>query len=244
MPEQLRLHEVVGQRRAVHGNERSVAARTCGMDGAREELLAGARLAEDERTRVPVAREACGPGQLFAKDRALAHDRGKGRLLRGRRAPRVRRARDRRRDHEGRGQHIAQDLDVVGEREVVRGARMHELHRGAARGVGPDHETGDPRRCAVIIEPLQRDTFLSPRRQDQDRARRVGHDAGPCRPRRERGLHIGGEIRPEALECLGELKDADRGQDRHRATRATRSLGRSGTKSPLRHRVVGPPQNT
>ena len=50
--EQLRLEQRLGQRRARHGHERPVGARALGVDGAREQLLAGAALAEHQDRRV------------------------------------------------------------------------------------------------------------------------------------------------------------------------------------------------
>jgi len=61
VPEQLVLHEVVGNRAAVHWNEREVPPRAEIVDAARRELLAGARLTVDQYRCV-----ACGiaPDQL------------------------------------------------------------------------------------------------------------------------------------------------------------------------------------
>ena len=47
VPEQLGLHEPFGDRPAVHGDERLVAAVAIEVDGARHQLLAGAALARD-----------------------------------------------------------------------------------------------------------------------------------------------------------------------------------------------------
>ena len=57
------------------------------MNGASEELLAGPRLAEDQRAGVPMARETRSPRHLFAEDRTLTHDRGECGLVHGRCAP-------------------------------------------------------------------------------------------------------------------------------------------------------------
>ena len=46
--EQLGLHELVGERRAVHGDEPAVSPRAQPMNRARDELLAGAALTFNE----------------------------------------------------------------------------------------------------------------------------------------------------------------------------------------------------
>ncbi len=48
VPEQLALEQVLRQRRAVDGHERPVAARALIVDGARDQLLAGSALAEEQ----------------------------------------------------------------------------------------------------------------------------------------------------------------------------------------------------
>ena len=52
--EQLRLEQLVGQRRAVDGHERTVAAARRVMDEPRDDFLAGARLAGQEHRRLGV----------------------------------------------------------------------------------------------------------------------------------------------------------------------------------------------
>ncbi len=49
--EQLALDELLADRRAVHRDERALGARAAGVDGAGDQLLAGARLAENRHRR-------------------------------------------------------------------------------------------------------------------------------------------------------------------------------------------------
>ncbi len=58
MPEQLRFQQVLGDGGAVDGDEGLVAPGAGPVDGARQQLLAGARLAVDEHTRVAGGHQA------------------------------------------------------------------------------------------------------------------------------------------------------------------------------------------
>src|SRR5262249_31685802 len=73
MAEELALDERGRERRAVEGDERRLAAQREPVDGAREELLAGAALAEDEHARVR-GRDALHHGEELLHRRRLADD--------------------------------------------------------------------------------------------------------------------------------------------------------------------------
>src|SRR5206468_3121120 len=53
VPEELALEQRLGERAAVDGHERPLAARAVRVDGTCDELLAGAALAEDEHRAAP-----------------------------------------------------------------------------------------------------------------------------------------------------------------------------------------------
>ena len=69
--EQLALDQVLGNRAAVDGDEALVAARAAGVDGARDDLLAGAALAGDQHGRVGV-RDAVDQARMRGDGRAGA----------------------------------------------------------------------------------------------------------------------------------------------------------------------------
>ncbi len=138
--EQLRLEQRLGERRARHGDEGRGLARALGMDGAREQFLAGAALAEDQ-DRGLAARGA--PGQIehpvhrrvladhvaevefalqhLAQEHVLADQR----LLR-----------------DDLHHHQAEFFGVERLDEVVVGAGLHGLDRGLDRGVGGHDDDG------------------------------------------------------------------------------------------------------
>ena len=82
--EELGVEQVLGQRRAVDDDEGPAGARRGVVDGARDELLAGARLALDEHGRAPSARAA------RASRRARASPRSSRRACRSRHSARSR----------------------------------------------------------------------------------------------------------------------------------------------------------
>src|SRR5207244_2115923 len=74
--EQLGLDEVLGECRAVHGDERGATTRAAFVDRPCEEFLPGPRLADDQGARVAVWQESGRPGQILLDGLALAHDGG------------------------------------------------------------------------------------------------------------------------------------------------------------------------
>ena len=75
--EQLALHQVLGHRGAVDGDEAAGAPLALEVDGARRQLLAGARLAGDQHRHV-VARQHLEGGEDLQHDRVAAHHVGEG----------------------------------------------------------------------------------------------------------------------------------------------------------------------
>ena len=78
--EELRLEQVFGDGAAVHGHERPLRPRALLVDGARHQLLAGARLAEDQHRHTGGGHPADLLGQL-ADGRAHAEQRTRGPVL-------------------------------------------------------------------------------------------------------------------------------------------------------------------
>src|SRR6266550_4605713 len=73
MAEDLAFHQVLWKRAAIHRNERPVRTRAEVMNGARKDLLAGARLAGDQHSSV-APRESRHAPDLLQKLWALADD--------------------------------------------------------------------------------------------------------------------------------------------------------------------------
>src|SRR5262249_42491371 len=78
--EELRLHERLGDRAAVHRDERHLGAPALEVDAARYDLLAGARLAGDEDGRIRL-RDAAGElAELLGRARFAEEDLARARL--------------------------------------------------------------------------------------------------------------------------------------------------------------------
>ena len=209
MAEQLRFDEVLGERRAVDGDEGGAAARAARVDRAREQLLAGSRFADDQRARAAMRQQSRRPGELLLDGRALAHDGGErlgvARRRDGNAAPRTAaRGRDR----------AAENLEIVGQREVVVGAAGDELHRRAPPRIGADDQRRDPRRQAVAFEPLNRVPLGAAGRDDDGHRRGTRRDGIRRAEDVDGDIEVLGEIIPETAERLG---DCDHEQPRHRA---------------------------
>ena len=108
----------------------------------------------------------------------------------------------------------AENLENVGQREVVVDAAGDELHRGAAPGIGADDQRRDPRGQAMALEPLNR-VPLGAAGRDDDRHRRGTRRDGIRRAEDVDGdIEVLGKISPESAERFG---DCDHEQPRHRA---------------------------
>ena len=170
--EELGLEQLLGNRAAVDRHERHRAAHAHFMDGARDQLLAGARLAGDEHRRHAARDLLDQRANLLHRHRLAGHAAERGahrrRRRRRRRARRARRRRaavlgrqrrriDRRRADaaaaERRGDDAAELLQVDRLGEVVVGARLERLDRVLGRAVGGD----DDRLLApvALLEPAQ-----------------------------------------------------------------------------------------
>jgi len=195
--EQLRLDEVLRERRAVDGDERGVAARSAGMQRSCEQLLAGACLADDQNGRVTVRQQAGGSSQHCLDGVALAHDRGERGLapVRSRPGPRPSPA------HRG-GDGGAEDLEIVRQREVVARPPGHELHRHASPRIRTDDQGGQARADCVGLEPLGGVPLGAPRRDDDGRRLGPGRDGVGRADDVDRGTQVPGEVVPECLERL------------------------------------------
>ena len=142
MAEELGFEQCLGQGAAVDGDELPAAAGVV-VDGARDQLLAGARLAGDQHGGHGLG-DALHDGEDLLHPRALADDVGEGEALLQRAAqmdvlvfellPLDGIADD--------------DLDLVDvERlgDVVEGAALERFHGRLGGGVGGDHDDGDGR---------------------------------------------------------------------------------------------------
>ena len=137
MPEQLRLEQLRRQRRAVDGHERALAPLGQRVDGARHQLLAGARLAGDEHGGVRSRRRARRRGTAAASapsgrpSRPAASGASARSSARDAAGPHLRQRRVDRRAHL-----------LVGERldQVLVRAEAHRLHRRLHRRVGGHHD--------------------------------------------------------------------------------------------------------
>jgi hypothetical protein len=141
--EELGLHQVAGDRPAVHPDEGLVLARAVLVEGARDELLARARLARDEHRRG-------GVGHLLQDRVDLLHRRvGADDLVAplaealelhvaGAQVARAQRL----------GDDVADLRQVEGLGDEVEGPAAHRLHRGVDGAVGGDH---DHREVGVVL---------------------------------------------------------------------------------------------
>ena len=196
VPEELALDEVLRQHRAVDGDEGPRAPLARGVDGAREELFAGARLARDEDVDV-------GPGQLDREIEGRAEGRrlaDQGALRRGARLAARRRNRVERPEELG----LDEGLDHEVDRPALEGA-----HRHVDVGL-PGHDDHRDARGG-LVEARQRLEAVDARHLhvEQDD---VGPRRARARPRaeqRQRGLaRIGrGDAVPLAAEQP--LEDAE-----------------------------------
>ncbi len=217
--EQFRFDEVLGEGGAVDRDERGAAPWSAGVDRPREHFLTGPGLADDQGARVPVRQEAGRPSQGLFDGLALAHDAREGIGLVGRRAQ----ARD---AVERGGDGIAEDLEVVGKREVVARSAGDELHSNASPGIRAHHERRDSRRDLVVFEPPHRVAFGAARRKND------GHGAGARRDGvpRSHDVDLDGEVLgehvPESSERFG---DSDHAQPRHGGTSGLRVLTTGAT---------------
>ena len=142
MAEQLALQQGLGDGRAVEGQERRIGAGAVLVDGAGDELLAGAALAGDQHRDV-LRRDAADGLVDLAHRRGLAQDRV-GRVGVG-----LGLGDDGRRLHppgdlQGLIPHLPQLVRVEGLEEVVVGALLHRLDGRVGRPGHGDEDHGGP----------------------------------------------------------------------------------------------------
>ncbi len=145
--EELRFHQRLGNRAAVHRHERAGPTRRLQVHGARDQLLAGPALAGDHHRRAAVGRLADRLEDL-ENARALADESFEAVLasqLALELAVLVLQALALERVGDGEPQLV--ELERLG--DVVVGAELHRLHRRLGRGERGHHEHDRPRRVVL-----------------------------------------------------------------------------------------------
>src|SRR5215470_4468372 len=248
--EQLGLEERVGKRATALGHERLVATRSVDVDEEGEELLARARLPEEEDSRVSVedlARELDGRTKpTLGADEAIE---GRGFVAPRRRLPSERVV--------GQLELVAEPRVLAGEAPALGGApydhqelvgvpglgdevvdppRVDRLHEVVDVGVGGQH---DPHRVRLLLAPAQELDARHPRHAV------VGHDDRHVRLGRETGeglLPVAGPDHPklggqDGLQRVEHARLVVHDQDRRLVHEASRRAGGQRADHPA---VAGP----
>src|ERR1700682_3392861 len=175
MPEQLRLQQVLRHGAAVDGDERLVAARAATMDGARQQLLAGAALAGDQHARIR-SRDHVRLRELLLHAGAAGDDLRAPVLIRGAEAGDPQRL-----------LHLVEELlfvDRLGENaERAHLRRLHRSRNGAVRGEDDDLQTR-PAVLQLLEQPDAVHLVHAQVRDDQ-----IGPEAARCRQGLRGALH-------------------------------------------------------
>ena len=147
MAEQLALHQLGGQRRAVDGHAGALGAAAPAMDGARQLALAGAGLTENEdvgigRRHLPRSLQHAHQHRAVAVElRAFLTDFTFQRLQARRQLAHLQLL--------GRGH--AQLFRTAGLDQVIGGAGLHGVHGGIHGGIGGDDHHAHPRRLRTHL---------------------------------------------------------------------------------------------
>src|ERR1700682_523114 len=175
MPEQLRLQQVLRHGAAVDGDERLVAARAATMDGARQQLLAGAALAGDQHARIR-SRDHVRLRELLLHAGAAGDDLRAPVLIRGAEAGDPQRL-----------LHLVEELlfvDRLGEKaERAHLRRLHRIRNGAVGGEDDDLQSR-PAVLQLLEQPDAVHLVHAQVRDDQ-----IGPEAARCRQGLRGALH-------------------------------------------------------